>query len=501
MATPPPLKFTVRGPEGLSLLCGPPFNGEPASTIEKIPCSASKFSEDGTRLAVTTPDAVIIYDTDTGKEVMKIAAAGVSSTAFSPLGTYLQTFQKPQGQQKNLSLWDLKTGAVVFQQFQKIITKATWPVIQFSDDESVACRLVTNEAHLFDGHDFSKGIKDKLRLPGIDGVSLAHSPASHIAAYVPEIKGAPANVKLFEVANVSQAEPVARRSFFKSNTAQLMWNKGSTGVLVLATSDVDKTNQNYYGESRLHFLTSDGRHEGAVPLSKEGPIYDAQWSPNGKEFLVVYGYMPAKVTLFNNVCKPIHELGQGPYNTLRWNPQGSFFCLAGFGNLPGDVAFWHRETLKSFQKIRAPVSVTCEWSADGRYFMTATTAPRLQVDNGLTVFRYDGTLHYQKKYDKLYQVEWRPAASGVYPDRPPSPGARKPESKVEAPKTAQPSTGTKPGAYRPPHAGQSAATKAMLFGLDEPSSNAGAGGSAGLSKSALKNQKRRQKKKEEGGAS
>ena len=47
---------------------------------------------------------------------------------------------------------------------------------------------MTNEAHIFDGRDFSKGIIDKLRLPGIDGVQLAHSPASHIAAYVPEIK-------------------------------------------------------------------------------------------------------------------------------------------------------------------------------------------------------------------------------------------------------------------------------------------------------------------------
>lgn len=62
------------------------------------------------------------------------------------------------------------------------------PVIQFSEDESVACRLVTNEAHVFDGKDFSKGIVDRLRLPGIDGVQLAHSPPSHIAAYVPEIK-------------------------------------------------------------------------------------------------------------------------------------------------------------------------------------------------------------------------------------------------------------------------------------------------------------------------
>jgi translation initiation factor 2A len=148
---------------------------------------------------------------------------------------------------------------------------------------------VTNEVHFFDGHDFAKGIVDRLRLSGIDGVQLSSSPPSHIATYVPEIKGAPASVQIFERTQVSQAQPVARRSFFKSNTAQLTWNKGSTGVLVLATSDVDKTNQSYYGESRLHFLTSDGRHEGAVPLSKEGPIHDVQWSPTGKDFLVIYG--------------------------------------------------------------------------------------------------------------------------------------------------------------------------------------------------------------------
>lgn len=81
------------------------------------------------------------------------------------------------------------------------------------------------------------------------------------------VQGAPAKALIFERTQASQGQPTARRSFYKSNTAQLIWNKGSTGLLVLAHSDVDKTNQSYYGETRLHFLTSDGKHEGAVPLS------------------------------------------------------------------------------------------------------------------------------------------------------------------------------------------------------------------------------------------
>ena len=40
----------------------------------------------------------------------------------------------------------------------------------------------------------------------------------------------------------------------------------STGFLVVVQSNVDKTNQSYYGDSKLCYLTSDGMHEGLVPL-------------------------------------------------------------------------------------------------------------------------------------------------------------------------------------------------------------------------------------------
>lgn len=37
---------------------------------------------------------------------------------------------------------------------------------------------------------------------------------------------------------------------------------------MVVQSDVDKTNQSYYGETKLHYLTIDGTHEGLVPLGK-----------------------------------------------------------------------------------------------------------------------------------------------------------------------------------------------------------------------------------------
>lgn len=42
-----------------------------------------------------------------------------------------------------------------------------------------------------------------------------------------------------------------------------------------------------------------------------------------------------QVTMFDDKCKPVYDLGGGPYNTVIWNPFGRFLAIAGFGNLPG----------------------------------------------------------------------------------------------------------------------------------------------------------------------
>lgn len=70
---------------------------------------------------------------------------------------------------------------------------------------------------------------------------------------------------------------------------------------------------------------------------KEGPIYATEWSPDGKEFVAVYGFMPAKAMLFGENCKPLMNFGTGPRNSVKFNPQGGVICLAGFGNLRGEM--------------------------------------------------------------------------------------------------------------------------------------------------------------------
>ncbi|KAK8498838.1 hypothetical protein V6N12_053059 [Hibiscus sabdariffa] len=520
LETSPVLEILVREPDGYSIWNGPPFNNndQPGIKLEKVPCTSAKFSEDGSRLMVMKADcAISICDSSTLKEIRSFQTPHIAS-ALSPCGTYLQTFHKSTtAQEKNVILWSVETGDPVYQQFQKNMTKATWPSIRFSSDEAVACRLATNEIQFFDPADFSKGTLHWLRIPGVAAVELSRAPRSHVAAFVPESKGSPASVQIYPCEKELQSQPLARRSFFRCSTVQLNWNRGSTGLLVVAQSDVDKTNQSYYGESKLIYLTTDGTFEGLVPLRKEGPIHDVQWSFSGKNFAVVYGFMPANATIFDKKCKRLLELGSGPYNTVRWNPKGKLLCLAGFGNLPGDMvfllypnvvllliylaelslAFWDVVDKKQLGTTRAECSVTSEWSADGRYFMTATTAPRLQVDNCIKIFNYNGSLFFTKMFDKLLQADWKPESPekfGEIAELVKSVDSIKVEetksqgqgSTSKKPAPANPPA-KKPAAYRPPHAKNAAAVQAELFG----------GSTTGeMSKNALKNKKKREKQKE-----
>ena len=52
-------------------------------------------------------------------------------------------------------------------------------------------------------------------------------------------------------------------------------------------------------------------------------------------------------------CKPIFDLGSGPHNTVRWSPQGRFFAIAGFGNLPGDLVFYEKKADGKCKQIAA----------------------------------------------------------------------------------------------------------------------------------------------------
>jgi translation initiation factor 2A len=308
--------------------------------------------------------------------------------------------------------------------------------------------------HIFDGSDVAKGPVAQLAVDNVQKFVLSPGSAPYrIACFCKGRGGGSSSARIYKYPELEK--PVASKSFMRADKAELEWNRQATAVLVSTSTDTDKTGKSYYGETFLYYLQADGALDYNVPLDKEGPIMDVKWSPLGGQFVVIYGFTPCKQTLFDAKSgTPTFEFGVSPRNTVIWSPHGRFLCIAGFGNLAGDMDFWDRNKLKKMGTVQSSCAVSYEWSPDSRLFITATLTPRLRVDNNFRVYSYAGELLYRRDYPELCQIAIRPALPGAYPDRPSSPRVadRVKGGEIIAPVQA------KPQAYRPPGAGGRAAS-------------------------------------------
>ena len=177
------------------------------------------------------------------------------------------------------------------------------------------------------------------------------------------------------------------------------------------------------------------------------------WSPNSKEFGVIYGYMPAKTTIFNARGSATKNFPLAPRNTIVFSPHGRFVVIAGFGNLAGQMDIYDLEQdYKKIATIEAANASVCKWSPDGKHILTATTSPRLRVDNGIRIWHVNGKLMYNEDMNELYHVCWRSQSSLQQPLEDPFQSLPTPHSSA-LDYLAKVKTPSKPaGAYRPPGA-------------------------------------------------
>ena len=72
---------------------------------------------------------------------------------------------------------------------------------------------------------------------------------------------------MFNVPKFDQA--VSQKTFYKGDKVQLKWNATGTSIIVLATTDVDKSNRSYYGESNMFILSANGGFDSRIQLGEQ----------------------------------------------------------------------------------------------------------------------------------------------------------------------------------------------------------------------------------------
>lgn len=282
-----PISLFVRGKAVGKCVNVTPLPAADDPAIQCAPVDAlGEYSADGSALAVVEKDGVRVLRADGGAVLLSTPRPQVQALALSPKGTFLLTWERLQeGEQAgNLRVWRVATGELACAWHQKVLgEKALWPAIHWSIDEAIAYRLVSNEVHFFDGQQPTHEATHKLRVENILQCSIEPTGAPHhVASFVPEKKGAPAVMRLWQHPDYGEGRFLASKSFYKADQVHMRWRPTGGALLVHTHTDVDKSGKSYMGETGLYYMPLDGKGKVSnVTLRKEGPIHDVQWSPLG----------------------------------------------------------------------------------------------------------------------------------------------------------------------------------------------------------------------------
>ena len=145
---------------------------------------------------------VVVIDASVGHIITTLPAQNVYELGFSPLGTFIITWQRPSKDDngdavKNLKVWRVIEGKgeedkgdgpdehnVVGRFVQK--SQTGWN-LQYTYDEAYCARVVTNEVQFYESGNLSI-VWNKLRVEGVTDFALSPGKNHSIAVFIPERK-------------------------------------------------------------------------------------------------------------------------------------------------------------------------------------------------------------------------------------------------------------------------------------------------------------------------
>ena len=100
-----------------------------------------------------------------------------------------------------------------------------------------------------------------------------------------------------------------------------------------------------------------------------------------KFFIVCCGYQPSYTLLYDENGKFVKEIAKSKKNFIKISNDSRILCLAGFGNLNGEIELYNLAVYSMICKTIFFCGVSLNWSFDSKYINIAVTSPRVRVDN------------------------------------------------------------------------------------------------------------------------
>lgn len=290
----PKLNFLVREKNGLAFFEGPlvsesgnshqfsrlPFADLPNLRLQPI------YDPRGIFICLAPErQNISLHNASDGLKVLEFENNDAMNIEFSPLGRYLITWSMPNkgSNEGNFRIWSTLDGSMVASYSQKVYKEG---LLQWTTDERFCFRQASNELILHNADQLNPVDHiAKIFHQGYTQFKIASSSPSlvNIAFFNPDSNGKPARVTLYSIdlVTLQPTGPKSSRTIFGATEARLMWNKSGQTLLVHSQSDIDSSNASYYGATGLYILHSKNDLSAKVEQTKEGPVHDASWSPNG----------------------------------------------------------------------------------------------------------------------------------------------------------------------------------------------------------------------------
>lgn len=363
-----------------------------------------------------------IIDISSGKHITKITTKlPIKRIMTSPKDTFLVLHcqYKPEISPTNLFVYHMEKkekesqkkdelsnevhNTPVIEIAVKVFSNRNWPFFKWSDNELFCCCSMNNHIHVYKNNDFSNAI-NKMRVSNLNFFELSPETENKtfmLATYEEGVKSEQSIFKIFYIYNLE--EHIYTRRFFNSDEVKIKWNAKATALLLQIHSQIVKMKQSYYGTSSLYFVDVTTLKDIQI-MANEGLIYDTIWANEQNKFYICKGEIPAEISEYDKNGQLSYSYGSHKYNTLKLNYNEKMLLTGGFGNLSGDICIWNTKTKKKITKTKASCAVICEFFNDGKHFITATTNPRLRVDNNIKIYKYNGLIVSRINFDELYNV-------------------------------------------------------------------------------------------------
>lgn len=400
------------------------YDGENEKQNGKQWCSQYvSWSPHGTYLATFHPQGIAIWGGETFEKLGRFAHKGVKVAVFSPEEKYLLTCNEIEGD-AGIIVWEVRTGKMLrafgLKPGQGNIIPYRW-----SHDGQFVAKRGTDVISVYETP--SMKLVGNKSLKAISVNNFFWSPMDNLIAYwAPEGNNSPARVCLVEMPSRHE---LRRKNLFNVSDCKLHWHPNGNYLCVNVTRH-SKSKKTQYTNFELFRI-----REQLVPvemIEMKEPIVAFAWEPKGTRFAVCHGEGTQRLSVsFYDMCGGkkqnevtlLYTLKDKCCNHLYWSPQGNYIVMAGLGEMNGILEFWNADEQQSLAEQEHFKCSHVEWDPSGRIVSTAVCQPldssyyKFQMDNGYSLWTFQGKNLLEQRKDKFYQILWRPRPKSLLSDK------------------------------------------------------------------------------------